>query len=218
MSAAHPSSTIPEFRARAFVAIKDVRLQEALDGATGRFGTSREEALAELSFADELRDHLKAIRSNTLANLAEHLEEFERNARAAGAQVHWARDGDEAAQVVTGLARQNGVQLVTKTKSMATEEIRLNHKLIDSGIEPVETDLGEWIIQLADESPYHIIAPAIHKTRGQVAELFKAEAGKPMPANDIPRLTAEARRMLREKFLAAGMGVTGSYWRSWSTQ
>ena len=210
MSAAHPSSTIPEFRARAFVAIKDVRLQEALDGATGRFGTSREEALAELSFADELRDHLKAIRSSTLANLAEHLEEFERNARAAGAQVHWARDGDEAAQVVTGLARQNGVQLVTKTKSMATEEIRLNHKLIDSGIEPVETDLGEWIIQLADESPYHIIAPAIHKTRGQVAELLTAESGKQMPADDIPGLTAEARRMLREKFLAAGMGVTGA--------
>ena len=145
-----------------------------------------------------------------MANLAPHLEHFERNARAAGAQVHWARDGDEAAQIVAGIARQNGVQLVTKTKSMATEEIRLNHKLIDSGIEPVETDLGEWIIQLADESPYHIIAPAIHKTRDQVAELFTAESGKQMPADDIPGLTAEARRMLREKFLAAGMGVTGA--------
>ena len=209
MSAAHPSSTTAEFRSRAFIAIDDVRLQQALDGATARFWNGRNEALAALPFADELRNHLKAIRSNTLANLAEHLETFERNALAAGAQVHWSRDGAEAAQTVANIAREKGVRLAAKTKSMATEEILLNPALIEAGIEPVETDLGEWIIQLAQEPPYHIIAPAIHKTRAQVADLFTAESGASMPA-DIPRLTAEARRLLRKKFLAAGMGVTGA--------
>jgi L-lactate dehydrogenase complex protein LldF len=145
-----------------------------------------------------------------LANLAQYLEEFERKAQAAGSQVHWARDSAEACQIITGICEERGVRLVTKTKSMATEEISLNRSLSEKGITPVETDLGEWIIQLAGEAPYHIIAPAIHKTKDQVAELFSQEAGQPLPGDDIPRLTAEARKMLREKFLAAGLGVTGA--------
>jgi L-lactate dehydrogenase complex protein LldF len=187
-----------------------VRLQGALEGATGRFRTAREIALAELPGADALRDHFKAIRSATLAGLATHLETFERNAAAAGAHVHWAQDATEACDIVISIARRHGVSLATKTKSMATEEIRLNQALKDAGITPVETDLGEWIIQLAGDPPFHIVAPAIHKTRAQVAELFSRESGKSLPADDIPLLTAEARRMLREKFLAAGLGITGA--------
>ncbi|GAB4470619.1 MAG: LutB/LldF family L-lactate oxidation iron-sulfur protein [Anaerolineae bacterium] len=198
-----------QFRHSAHEAIADPRLQLAIEGATGKFRGARLEALAELPNADALRDHLKAIRSTTLARLAEHLEMFERSAVQAGARVHWARDAAEACRIVVEIARQHGVTLAAKSKSMASEEIQLNRALIDAGIEPVETDLGEWIIQLAGEPPSHIIAPAIHKTRQQVAELFSKEAGRPMPPDDIPVLTAEARRLLRGKFLAARMGISG---------
>ncbi len=157
-----------------------------------------------------MRDHLKKVRAATLANLAEHLETFERNATAAGAQVHWAKDGEEANQIILDIAKKHNVSLVAKSKSMATEEIKLNEALEKAEIRPVETDLGEWIIQLSGEAPYHIIGPAIHKTRGQVAELFERESGQPMDANDIPALTEAARQMLRKEFLAADMGISGA--------
>ena len=185
------------------------RLQGALEGATARFRNAREKVLAELPDVDLLRDHFKAVRSATLAGLAEHLETFERNALAAGAQVHWAGDAAAAQRIVLEIAQQHGVQLIAKSKSMATEEIHLNQALSTGGVEPVETDLGEWIIQLAGDPPYHIVAPAIHKTRQQVAAMFSELTGEDLPADDIPRLTAVARRLLREKFLAAGMGVSG---------
>ncbi len=201
-------STI-EFRQVAAGAIADPRLQGALEGATGRFRNARSAALAELPDADALRDHFKALRSATLARLAEHLETFERNSTAAGAQVHWAVDGAAACRIVADIAQQHGVTLAAKSKSMASEEIHLNQALQAAGVDPVETDLGEWIIQLAGDPPYHIVAPAIHKTRQQVAEMFSQLTGETLPADDIPRLTAEARRLLRAKFLAAGMGISG---------
>ncbi len=201
-------STI-EFRQHAASAIADPRLQGALEGATGRFRDARSSALAELPDADALRDHFKALRSATLARLAEHLETFERNAVAAGAQVHWATDGAAACRIVAQIAADRGVTLAAKSKSMASEEIHLNQALAAAGVDPVETDLGEWIIQLAGDPPYHIVAPAIHKTRQQVAEMFSELTGETLPADDIPRLTAVARRLLREKFLAAGMGISG---------
>ncbi len=204
------TATFPEFRERAIKAIGDPQLQRAIDGATLNFRTGRETALAELPDADALRDHFKAIRSATLARLADHLETFERQATAAGAIVHWARDAAEARDIVIGIARQHGVDLAVKSKSMATEEIHLNRALDEAGITPVETDLGEWIIQLAGETPSHIVGPALHKTREQVADLFSREVGRPLPPDDIPGLTAEARRILREKFLAAGIGISGA--------
>lgn len=204
------SASTAEFRQAAATAIADPRLQGALEGATGRFRDARRAALAELPHADALRDHFKAQRAATLACLAEHLETFERNAVAAGACVHWAADGAAAGRIVVDIAAAHGVTLAAKSKSMASEEIHLNQALLAAGVEPVETDLGEWIIQLAGDPPYHIVAPAIHKTRQQVAEIFSRLTGETLPADDIPRLTAEARRMLREKFLAAGMGISGA--------
>ncbi len=203
------SATMHQFRQAAARAIDDPLLQRALEGATATFRNGRYATWDELPDVDALRDQLKAIRAGTIAHLADHLETFERNATAAGAQVHWARDGAEATRIVLDLARQHGVDLAVKSKSMATEEIGLNHALLDAGVTPVETDLGEWIIQLAGEGPSHIIAPAIHKTRGQVADLLSREVNRPLSADDIPALTAEARRVLREKFLAAGMGISG---------
>lgn len=198
-----------EFRQQAFVAINDIRLQDALEGATGTFANARRSALAELPEAEGLRDHFKAARSATLGRLAEHLETFEANATAAGAQVHWARDAAEAQAIVLDIAQQHGVSLVTKSKSMTTEEIHLNEALAAAGIQPVETDLGEYLIQLAGQMPSHIIAPAIHLTREQAAALLSRDAGTPLPADDVDRLTAEARKLLREKFLSAGMGISG---------
>ena len=209
MSAHGSGGSFSAFRRQATVAIQDIRLQESLEGATGRFRTSREVALANLPDAEEMRDRFKAMREATLAQLATHLQAFEQQATQVGVTVHWARDAAEAGAIVLDVARGHGVRLVTKSKSMATEEIQLNQTLIDGGVEPVETDLGEWIIQLAEEPPSHIIAPAIHKTREQVAALFTDNTGETIPANDIPRLTAEARRILRQKFLDAGMGVSG---------
>lgn len=209
MTAELTTATFDQFRHSAFVAIDDIRLQGALDGATYKFRSSREKALAELPQADALRDHFKQIRSATLANLAEHLETFEKNATAAGAHIHWALNAAEARQVVLDIAQERGTTLVTKSKSMATEEIKLNQALEAAGVEPVETDLGEWIIQLAEEPPSHIIAPAIHQTKEQVAELFSKISGKELSPDNIPALTAEARRILRQRFLDAGIGISG---------
>lgn len=204
------TATVREFRQAAAEAIADPRLQSALEGATGRFRSARAAALAELPDADALRDHFKAVRAATLARLAEHLETFERNATAAGAQVHWAADAAAARRIVVEIAQRCGARLAAKSKSMATEEIHLNQALQAAGIEPVETDLGEWIIQLAGDPPFHIVAPAIHKTRQQVAEMFSRLTGETLPADDIPRLTAEARRLLRAQFLAADLGISGA--------
>lgn len=202
------TATVKEFTSRAQAAIADPRLQSAIEGATNRFRLERERALSALPDAEALRDHTKAMRAAALARLDEHLETFARNACAAGAEVHFAADGQEANRIVREIARRHGVSLAVKSKSMATEETHLNHTLEEAGIATVETDLGEWIIQLAGETPSHIIGPAIHKTRQQVAELLSLAAGEALP-NDVPVLTAAARRLLRERFLAAGMGISG---------
>jgi L-lactate dehydrogenase complex protein LldF len=203
------SATFSEFRKRTEAATKDAGLQRALDIGTGNFRRLRSEAFTRFRDAEALRDQLQAIRSSTLAHLADHLAAFERAALAAGAQVHWARTAAEACDIVVGVAREHEVTLATKTKSMTTEEIHLNDALAAAGVESVETDLGEWIIQLAGETPSHIIAPAIHKTRQQIAALLSREAGRALSPDDLSVLTDEARRMLRERFLLSGMGITG---------
>jgi L-lactate dehydrogenase complex protein LldF len=202
------SATLKQFRRRASQLIADERLQDAIENATDRFVLARQEALSSVPDIERMRDHFKDIRAATIANLAVHLKTFEKNAIRAGAHVHWASTGGEAVQIVLDLAKTHQVQLVAKSKSMATEEIHLNTALENHGITPVETDLGEWIIQLAHEPPSHIIAPAVHKTKEQVAELFKEQSGVEISA-DISALTTEARRVLREEFLAAEMGISG---------
>ncbi len=199
-----------DFRERAIRATADPQLQSALDRATLNSRVGRQRVIDELPDAEAQRDHLKQIRAATLAHLADYVEEFERNAIAAGAYVHWARDAAEANRIVTDIARQHGATMAVKSKSMASEETHLNVALREAGVEPVETDLGEWIVQLAGEPPAHIIGPALHKTRQQIAELFSHEVGRTLDPDDIPTLTAEARRLLREKFLEAGIGISGA--------
>ncbi len=201
--------TFHDFRSDAKNALANPHLQSALVGATSNFRMGQMARLAELPDPGRLRDQLKAIRSSTLANLAGYLEQFEQNAQAAGAMVHWARDGEEAQRIVIDIARQHGVTMTVKAKSMATEEIHLGSALAEAGIESVETDLGEYIVQLANEPPAHIVGPALHKTRQQVAELLSREVGRELDPNDIPILVGEARRVLRDKFLEAGLGISG---------
>lgn len=196
------------FAANARAALVNDQLRGALHRATSLFGTRRREAASGLPDWEALRSQARAIKDETLLHLDRYLEQFTANAEAAGAQVHWARDGREANSIVCRLARDRGARLVVKAKSMATEEIHLNAALEAEGIEALETDLGEYIVQLAGETPSHIIAPAIHKTKGQIAELFTAKLGLE-PTDDVTKLTVTAREVLRDKFAAADMGVSG---------
>lgn len=201
--------SLQQFRENAKIAIDDIRLQNALEKATRRFREERVEELAETPYADAMRDHFKQLRQNTLADLRTHLEIFERNAQQAGAVIHWAANAEEASQLVLNIAQENAVSLAAKSKSMTSEEIRLNHYLESDGIDVIETDLGEWIVQLAEETPSHIIAPAIHKTKEQVADLISGEINETAEP-DIAGLTKHAREFLRQKFLEAGMGISGA--------
>jgi L-lactate dehydrogenase complex protein LldF len=200
--------TAETFDANARAALTDAQLRGALHKATALFGERRREAARSLPNWEELRSQARAIKDETLLHLDQYLEQFESNAEKAGAQIHWARDAAEANAIVCRLARGRNARLVVKSKSMATEEIHLNAALEAEGIEALETDLGEYIIQLAGETPSHIIAPAIHKTKSQIAELFTDKLGIER-TSDIGKLTSTARQVLREKFAAADIGVSG---------
>lgn len=200
--------TTETFDANARAALNDVQLRGALRHATSLFGLRRMEAVKSLDNWEELRTQARAIKDETLLYLDRFLEQFAANAEKAGAQIHWARDAAEANSIICELARERGARLAVKAKSMATEEIHLNEALEAEGVETVETDLGEYIIQLAHETPSHIIAPAIHKTKAQIAELFTDKLGIER-TDDVAKLTNTARRVLREKFAKADLGISG---------
>ncbi len=183
----------------------DPRLQKAVYSATGRLAKGRRKTVGDLPEYQKLRQHAHDIKEHTLNHLDLYLEELERNVIAHGGHVIWANTAAEACDFVSKLAEDRGIKLVVKSKSMTSEEIHLNHHLERRGIEAVETDLGEYIIQLSGETPYHIIAPALHKTCEQVAEILHAAADSSPEA-----LTAIARATLRKKFLEAGIGITGA--------
>jgi len=197
------------FRQRADRAMQDVFLQEALTIATTKFIGLRREAFAGFPEGEGLRDAAREIKEATLQHLDRYLEQLVENVERLGGRVHYATTPEEARAVILDIARQAGARIAVKSKSMATEEIHLNEALEAAGITPVETDLGEYIIQLAHERPSHIIAPAIHKTKGQIADLFTKELGRTVAA-DPEALTKLARGELRAKFLEADLGITGA--------
>jgi L-lactate dehydrogenase complex protein LldF len=196
-------------RERAGQALQDTFLHEALTIATTKFIGLRREAFGEFPEGEALRDRARAIKEATLQHLDQHLERLIDNVERRGGQVHYATTPEDACRTVLDIAKRTGARLAVKSKSMATEEIHLNTALQAAGITPLETDLGEYIIQLAHERPSHIIAPAIHKTKGQVAELFARELGRETEP-DPEVLTRIARAELREKFLIADMGISGA--------
>ncbi len=189
-------------------ALDDQKLQDALSKATVRFMGVRTNAFAIYPDGDAFRDQARDIKQRTLADLEQYLAQLADSVRRMGGTVHWAADAAEAREIIVGLAGQYGARLVVKSKSMTTEEIGLNEALEEVGVEPVETDLGEYIIQLAGESPSHLIAPATHKSKDDVTDLFVEKLGSPRLSRH-EELAQEARRHLREKFRQADMGISG---------
>ena len=198
-----------DFRQGAGAALSDPKIQANLEGLYNGFHQARIDASDQTPDWEALQDKGRAIKAHTLDNLAYYLEMVERNVIASGGHIYFARDAEAASNYVVNLAKERGIELVIKGKSMVSEEMALNHRLEEEGIEPVETDLGEYIVQLAEETPFHIIAPAIHKSRVEVSELFAEKLNVPMYDN-IEDLTREARDQLRQKFVDAGMGITGA--------
>ena len=197
------------FKQTASAKLNDAVLQTALKKAKGKFVDARAISVAEIDNWEAIRTHAAALRDRTINHLDAWLLEFEANAIRRGAEVHWAETAEEANAIVLEIARKNNVKTVTKSKSMVTEEIALNDALIGAGIRVMETDLGEYILQLADEPPSHIVAPAVHKSKEQVAELFMKAHHKPL-LTDISAMTREAREQLRSHFLGADMGISGA--------
>jgi len=202
----HPSSET--FDQNAKTALADVQLRGALRNATSLFGKRRLAAAQSLTNWEDLRNRARHIKDEVLLHLDEYLLAFVAKAESRGAQIHWARDAAEANRIICRLTVERGAKSIVKAKSMTTEETHLNVALEKAGMKVVETDLGEYIIQLAEETPSHIIAPAIHKTRKQISELFTAELGMP-PTDDVGQLTSTARSKLRQWFAAADVGISG---------
>ncbi|MCY4398127.1 MAG: LutB/LldF family L-lactate oxidation iron-sulfur protein [Gemmatimonadetes bacterium] len=182
-------------------------VREAVTGATIAFDEKRRQGYSEID-ADAWRRWAEGVKNHTLTHLDHYLTEAEARLEANGAQVHWASDATEAREIVTRLAKQHSVRSVVKGKSMATEEIDLNLALEDAGIEVFETDLGEYILQLLEEPPSHILGPAIHKSLQQVQRLFADRLGS-APDGDPDTLAEAARLVLRDAFIRADMGITG---------
>ena len=195
-------------RERTVDALRDPTLADNLRTAGDSWGAGREVMKRDFGF-DEMRDRARDIRRSNIRNMPALLAELQSNVRASGGVVVRAADADEACRYITDLARARGARVVAKSKSMATEEIKLNEAMEHAGLEVVETDLGEWIIQLANEHPSHIIAPAVHLNRDQVAALFREEAGTDDVPTDREGLVAHARVRLREKFAQAEIGISG---------
>src|SRR5512134_2936961 len=201
--------TSMHFKASAGAKLTNANLQSALKRLQGNFVRGRAERVAELGNYEEIRSAAAAIRDHALANLDVYLQTFERNATARGAVVHWAETAQDVNRIVCAIARGHGVKKAVKSKSMVTEECALNEALEAAGVEVVETDLGEYILQLAKEPPSHIVAPVVHKTRDEVSDLFEAKHRTPRKT-DIAALTREAREMLRREFLTARMGISSA--------
>ena len=169
----------------------------------------RDKQSATLPEWETLRERAGAIKQHTLSHLADYLEQFEAAATRLGAVVHWAADADEHNRIVLQILQEAGVRRVVKSKSMLTEECHLNPFLEQHGLRVVDTDLGEWIVQLREEPPSHIVLPAIHIKKEEVGELFHEKIGTQQGATDPQYLTESARGKLREEFLTAEAGITG---------
>jgi iron-sulfur cluster protein len=211
--ASHPHAghgQVPRtFRERYDRALANPQLARNLTTFQRSWRDSRGAAVGEVDFP-ALRARMRAVKTGVVADLDRYVAEFQAAAERAGARVHHARDAAEANRIVRELARARGVAVVAKSKSMVSEEVDLNHDLAATGVEVVETDLGEWIVQLMGDRPSHLVVPAIHLGRREVGEVFTRALGREVPREDIPAQVAVARDEIRKVFFAAGMGVTGA--------
>ncbi len=197
------------FKARAGQKLADQRLQANLKILSQRWTVGRANAITELDDFEATRDEAVERRNRAIANLDVWLERFEQEATARGATVLWAETPEQASRLVVEIAKRHEVRKVTKSKSMVSEEMALNRHLEAAGVKVVETDLGEYILQINDnEPPSHIVAPVVHKSKDEVSDLFAKVHQRPR-LTDIPQMTREAREFLRPHFLSSDMGVSG---------
>jgi L-lactate dehydrogenase complex protein LldF len=195
-------------RDRAKKAVLNESMRKAVQKAVDRLSGNRQIAETEMPGWNDWREQGKRIRQHTVNHLDYYLGQLSKSVQMKGGHIHFAQTAEEARKVIINICKQSNAKLVAKSKSMVTEEIHLNPALEKEGMAVIETDLAEYILQLAGETPSHIIVPAIHKNRYQIAELFSKVAGKKIEP-DTPALTAFARQILRQKFMQADVGITG---------
>jgi L-lactate dehydrogenase complex protein LldF len=199
-----------DFPEAARPALRDAQLRRNLHVATTTIRDKRAAVIRERSDWEELRSAGEALKKRVLRHLDRYLLDFESAVRQAGGVVHWARDADEANDIVVGLVRATGAREVVKVKSLTTDEIGVNDALAAVGITAIETDLAELICQLAGDKPSHILVPAIHKNRFEIRDLFRRRLGLPDLSDEPSALAAAARSYLREKFLQASVAISGA--------
>jgi len=200
------------FKNASRAALLDTELQAALARAEGGFVDTRQKAVDDLRNFESFREYGEQVKNHTLEHLDYYLELFEQNVGKAGGQVHWAQNGEQANQIILDICERANARKITKGKSMVSEEAATNSALIGAGYEVLETDLGEYIIQLANETPSHIIAPAIHKSKDGVTELFHQHHAKLGFDNRVTvheEIVDQARQVLRGHFCSADVGITG---------
>jgi len=187
----------------------DLRHRDIITHNIDRYEAAFEKGKSKFLDLAHAKKKANAIKWKTIENLDRYLVEFEANFTKRGGKVIWANDAEEARQEIWKIAEQQSARSIIKSKSMATEEIELNHFLQDKGIEIVESDLGEYIVQLLDQKPYHIVTPAMHLSQEDIAKLFHEKFGTP-PEASAEELTAEARKNLRHRYTTADIGITGA--------
>lgn len=198
-----------QFKESSRIALADANLQKALGNLKAGFPVKRANAVARMPEFEDLRDEARDLKNHILEHLDIYLEQFESKVVENGGQVHWARTSDDACKIILDICKSVDAKTVTKGKSMVSEEVNLNEYLEKNGVTPVETDLGEYILQLRGDHPSHIIAPAIHLNLEDVSEAFHAHHNRPK-SDDPAVLMQEAREMLRKQFVAADVGITGA--------
>ncbi|HLQ50252.1 MAG TPA: LutB/LldF family L-lactate oxidation iron-sulfur protein [Terriglobales bacterium] len=204
------SATAPDFQDAAKVSLENAQLRRNVKHATDVIRAKRAKVVNEVTDWEQLRQAGSAIKAHTLRHLDRYLLQFEENLTRAGGHVHWARDADEANQVIRGLIEQYGGKEIIKVKTMTSDEIQLNRDLEAHQITPYETDLADLILQLSQDKPSHIVVPALHKNRFEVRELFKEKMKLPDLGDQPTDLTDAARRYLRQKFLSVKIGFSGA--------
>jgi L-lactate dehydrogenase complex protein LldF len=203
------NSTAHEFKDQATRITQDLRHRSLVKTALDKYEIKRDEKKAAFQDWQAARRTAAAIKHDAASHLDQYLEDFARKLESRGTQVHWASTAEQAREIIVGIAKKKQARMMIKSKSMTSEEIHLNEALEQSGIEVVESDLGEFIVQLRDEAPYHIVFPAMHLTRNEISELFSRKLGTP-PTSSPEELTMIARRVLRQKYLQADIGLTGA--------
>src|SRR5690348_16896748 len=203
------SSPVQQFKEQAEILTHDLRHRDFIQTALRKYEVVRDKTRGAFRDYRSARQAAAETKWEAVNHLDKYLEEFTAKLEARGTKIHWATTGEQARDIILGIIREKKARSIVKSKAMTSEEIHLNHALEHEGFEVVESDLGEFIVQLRKEAPYHIVFPAMHLTRGEISELFTKELGS-APTDNPEDLTMIARRALRNKYISDDTGITGA--------